>query len=236
MPTAIRQRQARIRAAPRCARLRPSCAQPRAEPLEREIRGHGARDEQRHALIRRGHRGGRLERFVRRVDEQEHEKSDRQREQHVDSGLSQAAREREPEQAEGHRDDTDVEPDQRERPQISPIRLRRSHGDRNLVLEGRPGRRHDLDEMRFADDPRVRDDESRLPEMRQHRAFIRRIRRERPVRIVHRHLRDRDRVGPVVEDMQDDPVARQHRALDCQAFDRRRAIPTQTVGRSGPDD
>ena len=67
------------------------------------------------------------------------------------------AREREPQQAERHRNDADVEPDQRERPEVPRVGLRRSHGDRNLVLERRARRRQDLDEVRFADDPRIRD-------------------------------------------------------------------------------
>ena len=49
------------------------------------------------------------------------------------------------------------------------------------------------------------------------------IARERPVRVVHDHLRDRDRIGAVVQHRQADAVAGERRARDRQALDRRHA-------------
>ena len=60
--------------------------------------------------------------------------------------------------------------------------------------------------------------------------------RERPVGVVHHHLRDGDRIGPVVHHGQVDAVGREGRPFDLEALHRRhpsgRSAPPARAGRS----
>jgi hypothetical protein len=55
---------------------------------------------------------------VSRIDEQEREQADRQRQDHVEARSPQSGDEWIPQQAQGHRNHADVDPDQREGQQI----------------------------------------------------------------------------------------------------------------------
>src|SRR5688572_10861124 len=62
------------------------------------------------------------------------------------------------------------------------------------------------------------------------------IRRERPERIVHLDLRDRQIVRAIVEDGGDDGARLERDALKRQSFDRRNGSATNRVGGTRPED
>jgi hypothetical protein len=142
-------------------------------------------------------------------------------------------RPREPQQSERDGDDSHVDADQREGEEMPPIRTRRLDGDSDLVLERRPRRRHQLDEVRLPLDPRIRDRNGGASEMPQRLAVLR---GERPIRVVYRDLRDGDRVGAVVEDGEIDASRRQCRPLDDQTLDRRHAFRSDNARRAGANE
>src|SRR5688572_23946551 len=62
------------------------------------------------------------------------------------------------------------------------------------------------------------------------------IRRERPERVVHLDLRDRQIVRAIVEDGGDDGPWLERDALKRQSFDRRNGSATNRVGGTRPED
>ena len=101
------------------------------------------------------------------------------------------------------------------------------------MLERRAGRRQDLDQMRFAFDPGIRNRQGGASKMFQHRP----IRRgECPVGVVNDHLRDRDRVGAVVEHGKHDAVRAELRPIDREPLNRRDGASAKAVAGIGLDD
>jgi hypothetical protein len=88
---------------------------------------------------------GDLERLERRVDGEEPEQADRGGEQDADPGRVDAAHERQPQHAERHRDDADVEPEQRHEPEEPDVGRSGSRPRGDLVREGRAGRGQQAD-------------------------------------------------------------------------------------------
>jgi hypothetical protein len=78
---------------------------------------------------------------VRRVDQQEQQQPDRQRQENVETGRPQPLHERKPHQPEGDRNDANVEANQREAQDLPRFDLRCLHRDGDLMLEDRSGRR-----------------------------------------------------------------------------------------------
>jgi hypothetical protein len=147
-------------------------------------------------LIRTGHSLGRFESLFHRIDEEKREQADREREQGIQASGAQPGHEWIPEQAQCHRDHADIEPDQGEESKVGRLGLRRADGNSNLVLEGRTGRRQDLDEVGLAWHPWIGNRDRRPAQMAERRSTGG---RKRPERVVHRDLRDGDRVRTVVQ-------------------------------------
>ena len=166
-----------------------------------------------------------------RIDQQKEEQPECDRKQHVEARAPQPRDERKPHQPEGYRDHAHVQPDQRERRELLRFRRRRPDRNRYLVLERGAGRRHHLDQVRFALDPRIRDVEPRPPQMPESRAVL--AGRERPVRIIDRDLRDGDGIRTIVEDRQPNALRSQDGALDDEPFDRRHAFLLHDAGSAG---
>ena len=157
--------------------------EPAAERLEPQVGRRRARHEQRQALIRARQCSGRFEPLVRRIDEEEREQADGEREQRVEAGPAKTRDERKPEQAERHRNHAHVQTDQREEPEGAGPDARRGDRHRDLVLERRAGGRQDLHEVGVAGDPGIRDRDGRATQVPERRASRH---AERPERIVNR--------------------------------------------------
>ena len=168
---------------------------------------------------------------MRGVDQQEQQQPDRQREQHVETGRAEPLHQRKPHQPQGDGNHADVETNQRKGKDLPRFDLRRFHRDGDLVLEHRSGRRDHPDEVRFTLHPRIGDVETGAAKVAKLRAVL--LGGERPVRIVHGHLRDGDRVGAVVEHREPDAVWCQHCPLDDQPLDRRGPFGLDEPERAG---
>ncbi len=154
------------------------------------------------------------------VDDEEDQEARGERQREVDPAALELPQERQPEEADRHGQDADVHAHQREGEQRARIRRRRLHGDGNLVIERDAVRRYELHLMRLAHHPGVRQVDRR-PAEPGHSAAGRH--REPPERLVHHHLRHRDRVRPAVDDGEGDVPGREARALHRQRFDGRDA-------------
>ena len=190
-----RARQALRRARPR-RRPRPRARRRASETaVEREVGEPGAQRDEAGAAERLGALAGDLERLERRVDGQEAQQADRRGHQDADPGGVDAAHERQPQHAQRHRDDADVEPEQRheaEEPEVGARGLDRG-GD--LVRERRAGRGQQADLVGLALDPRVGDRDRLGARGGRPR---RRATSKSTIGVVDEGLREGHRIGPVV--------------------------------------
>ena len=113
------------------------------------------------------------------------------------------------------------------------MRLRGPHGHRDLVIEGRPGLRHDPDRVRLAKGPGEGNVD---PGGREPGKVARRVLDEGPVGVIHLHLCDGHRLGAAGPHEEVNAGVVEDAALERQPLDGRRAVVegAQRIGHHEP--
>ncbi len=161
------------------------------------------------------------------VDQQEGEQPQRQGHDEVHPPSSEPAQRWVPEQPEGHRQDADVDADQRQQPERPGGRARALDRHLDGVVEGHPGGGQQPQLVRLAVHPGVGDEDAGAAEVRQ---LAGRPLLEGPVGLVDHHLGDGHRVGAVVDHRQLEPPIGDPGAGHHQLLDRRRVAAQRTAG------
>ena len=171
------------------------------------------------------------------VDHQEGEQPDGEGQDEVHAAPTQPAQEGIPEQAKGDRDDADVDADQPEAEEALLIGLGTLDGHRDGGFENDAGGADQGDGVSLTLDPRVGNRDLRRLQPLQGSG---RLHRELPVGIVDEDLRDGDRVGSTIDDVELDLVRRgQQHALHAEVsiggtVRSPRPASVRTIGRGPP--
>jgi hypothetical protein len=171
-----------------------------------------------------------LETLQEGVDEQERKQADRQRDEHSQPLGADSAHERQPQHSQRHRDHPDVDSEQCHQREEVAVGLRRLAGNRDLVLDGGPGRGQQDDRVGLALHPRIGDVEGRRVETAD-AAAVGGL--ERDEAVVDRDLRDLDRIRAVVSDHELDLARPQHSLFDRELLDRRAGAVSQAGASQG---
>ena len=213
-------------------RIAPS-PQPVTERNQQARRQHRQQRNQHRRIERHRRCQRKLLGLLEHVEHQEEEQPDGQRQNEIQLLAIQPPHEGIPKQPQRDWNDPDVHPNQSIAPDRLSVELRTLDRHRNVGRKRYPGRREQHNGMRLPFDPGIRN--------RQRRRFtpVQRgiaVHRERPVRIVDDHLRDGDRVRPVIDHRDADLVLRREPdALHRQRLDRRSAIVWHSRPRSDND-
>ncbi len=195
------------------------CAQPLRHAGQRQVRDHAPEQHQRGAAERLRALAREVEALQRRVDRQEAEQPDRQRQHDAQPGRRDAPDPRQPQHPQRDRDHADVDAEQRHQPEERQVVGRRLDRHRDLVRDRPAGRREQGDLVRLALDPRLLDPQHR----RLQPADLALGAGELRERVVDHGLGDPHGVRPVVAHRELDHARLELRALDRELLDRHAA-------------